>query len=262
MSNLVEAAVSYAARGYYVFPCKPQSKEPATKHGFKDATTDEQVIREWWTDNPQYNIGIRTGPASGIWVLDVDGEQGRDSYLKYQGEIPYDTPQVTTPNGGFHLYFVYDDRADNLRNSVKSIPGLDVRTEGGYVLAPESILDNGRYEYQGNYREPTEAPERLLAALQRPVRGLTGTPVEATIVEGQRNGTVFSRARSLFKQGYDENEVPIGAIIVINEKIISALIGLSLGGRRKNLPLFSTGINVLHSSQPYDSGSSVLSRFN
>lgn len=206
MSNLARAAISYAANGYYVFPCKARSKEPATKHGFKDATRDEPVIREWWTDNPNYNIGIRTGPQSGMWVLDVDGEQGRESYQKYQGDIPWNTPQVRTPNGGFHLYFVYDERAKDLRNSVKSIPGLDVRTEGGYVLAPGSILDNGGYEYQGNYREATAAPDTLVRALQRPATTFA-KPVEATILEGTRNATLFSLARRMYRSGLDDDEV-------------------------------------------------------
>ena len=145
MNNLLEAALSYAAKGYLVFPCKPRSKEPATKHGFKDATRDQETIRGWWLENPNYNIAIATGKESGLWVLDVDGEEGRESYRKYQGDIPYDTPNVKTPSGGFHLYFAYTEQADKLRNSVKSIPGLDVRTEGGYVVAAGSVLEDGQY---------------------------------------------------------------------------------------------------------------------
>jgi hypothetical protein len=108
MNNLVEAALSYAGKGYHVFPCKPRSKEPATKHGFKDATRDQETVRRWWSENPNYNIAIATGKESGLWVLDVDGEVGRESYLKCQSDIPYDTPNVKTPSGGFHLYFAYD----------------------------------------------------------------------------------------------------------------------------------------------------------
>jgi hypothetical protein len=95
MNNLVEAALSYAGKGYHVFPCKPRSKEPATKHGFKDATRDQETVRRWWSENPNYNIAIATGKESGLWVLDVDGEEGRESYLKYQSNIPYDTPTAT-----------------------------------------------------------------------------------------------------------------------------------------------------------------------
>jgi bifunctional DNA primase/polymerase-like protein len=76
MNKFLEAALLYAANGYHVFPCKPMSKEPATKHGFKDATTDEETIRGWWDENPNYNVAIRTGAASRLWVLDVDGEVG------------------------------------------------------------------------------------------------------------------------------------------------------------------------------------------
>jgi len=146
-NTIFDTVILYARKGYLVFPCKPRGKEPATKHGFKDATRDEETIRRWWSENPNYNIAIATGKESGLWVLDVDGEEGRESYLKYQSDIPFNTPNVKTPNGGFHLYFAYDEQADKLRNSVKSIPGLDVKTEGGYVVAAGSVLEDGRYEY-------------------------------------------------------------------------------------------------------------------
>jgi hypothetical protein len=217
MNKFLEAALLYAANGYHVFPCKPMSKEPATKHGFKDATTDEETIRGWWDENPNYNVAIRTGAASRLWVLDVDGEVGRESYLKYQSDIPYDTPNVKTPSGGFHLYFAYDEEAEKLHNSVKSIPGLDVRTEGGYVVAAESVLEDGRYEYLNSWREPTQAPVSLVSAIRAASeRGGLTAPVAQTIPEGQRNDTLFSRARSLLAQGYDETEV-FGALYAVNQ---------------------------------------------
>jgi hypothetical protein len=205
MENFVEVALSYAAKGNQVFPCQARGKEPLIKGWQNKATTDEGQIRAWWDKWPEANIGLPTGKANGFWALDVDGEEGRESYLKYQGDIPHDTPNVKTPSGGFHLYFAYDDQAEKLRNSVKSIPGVDVRTEGGYVVAVGSVLEDGQYEYLNSWREPTQAPERLVRDILRASeRGGITAPVERTIPEGQRNSTLFCRARSLFAQGYND----------------------------------------------------------
>jgi len=69
--TFLELALSYAARGWHVFPCVPRTKEPLTKHGWQDATTDTQQITAWWTAHPDANLGIACG-ASGLVVLDVD----------------------------------------------------------------------------------------------------------------------------------------------------------------------------------------------
>src|SRR5579859_4487703 len=64
-------AMAYARRGWPVFPCQPGAKMPATRHGFRDATTDPQQIRWWWDRQPAANVAIATG-APGPDVLDVD----------------------------------------------------------------------------------------------------------------------------------------------------------------------------------------------
>ncbi len=66
-----EAAQAYARVGWPVFPCHPGSKEPATLHGFLDASTDERQIRQWWRRDPERNVAIATG-APGPDVVDVD----------------------------------------------------------------------------------------------------------------------------------------------------------------------------------------------
>src|SRR5262245_64566830 len=65
--------------GLAVFPLKPRDKAPATRHGFKEATSDPRIVDGWWQGWPDLNIGIATGKASGVWVLDVDGETGEAS---------------------------------------------------------------------------------------------------------------------------------------------------------------------------------------
>jgi hypothetical protein len=79
-SDALAAALSYADSGIPVFPCNPDNKRPLTEHGFKDATTDPVRIRSWWREHPSAMIGVPTGPASGIFVvdLDVDEKKGVD----------------------------------------------------------------------------------------------------------------------------------------------------------------------------------------
>ena len=109
---VLEAALSYAQGGIPVFPCNPHNKRPLTEHGFKDATTDPERIRSWWREHPQAMIGVPTGSASGVFVidLDVDEEKGIDGRKVYKdlclknGSIP-DTIAQQTPRGGLHLLF-------------------------------------------------------------------------------------------------------------------------------------------------------------
>jgi putative DNA primase/helicase len=162
----LRAALEYAARGWRVFPvhsptgradrpcscgkldCTNVGKHPRTARGFKDATTDEAQIREWWTMWPDANIGVATGIASGIWVLDVDGAEGQAALAQFErehGPLPETVGQVTG-SGGRHLLFRY---VPGLTNKVKFAPGLDVRTDGGYVVVPPSLHVSGRrYEWE------------------------------------------------------------------------------------------------------------------
>lgn len=204
-NSILEVALSYAAKGYYVFPCKPRSKDPATQHGFKDATTDEGQIRRWWAENSEYNIGIPTGKVNGFWALDVDGLEGSHSLNTFRSDIPLDTPQVRTGKG-FHLWFAYPEGVEDLKGSAGKVgKGLDIRAEGGYVLAPGSIHPSGaRYESSNSYTEPTQAPERLLKAL-RSKRG--AGPLSGPVEEGSRNSTLASIAGGLAWRGVPEDAI-------------------------------------------------------
>jgi hypothetical protein len=132
-----------ATRGFRLFPCRSQSKEPAVRNWQKLATTDPQKLARWFRDFPEANWAIATGRASGIVVVDVDGEQGERSWseiCQQYGEV--NTLTVRTPRGR-HLYFIYP-AGTVIRNSVSKIaPGVDIRGEGGYVLCPPSIHPTG-----------------------------------------------------------------------------------------------------------------------
>lgn len=140
MTDLLAAALRLAAYGWPVFPCRPGSKEPATAHGFRDATTDPEWIRAWWRRDPSANIGIPTG-APGPDVLDVDVKPGGDGYgalerLKRTGLCAGALAMVATRNGGLHLYY------RGTSQPTRGLRGLyvDFKAAGGYVLAPGSTV--------------------------------------------------------------------------------------------------------------------------
>jgi Bifunctional DNA primase/polymerase, N-terminal len=136
-SDLLKAALDYAAAGIPVFPCEPDGKAPATAQGFRDATTDPRQIKLWWGRGPRYNIGLRPADASWI-VLDVDLYKGIDPELL--ARLP-ETFTVETPRGGRHLYFESPVEYGNTAFGRH----IDVRSANGYVLAPESIVNGKPY---------------------------------------------------------------------------------------------------------------------
>ncbi len=167
-TTLRDAALDYARRGWPVFPirwrdaetgmcscrsveCKNVAKHPLTPHGFKDATTNVNVIERWWDRWPEANVGVPTGQAIRAWVLDVDGEGGSRSLTALEtelGALP-ETLEAQTGSGGRHLFFALPtDRAIGNRQATNKRTGIDVRGEGGYVIAPPSLHRSGRrYEW-------------------------------------------------------------------------------------------------------------------
>lgn len=158
LQELTDAALSYAARGWRVFPVRQGGKEPATEHGVKDATTNTMQIKSWWAYLP-YNIGIATGPESGIFVIDVDPRNGG----KWRPSPEEETLTVRTGGGGWHYYYQWPEGAAKLRS--RRDVGIDVKGAGGYVVAPPSVT-TGPYTYDavassGPYPRP--APAHILA---------------------------------------------------------------------------------------------------
>jgi hypothetical protein len=148
-------ALAFARVGIPVFPCDTL-KRPLTMRGHRDATTDVRIIRQWWACWPDALVGIPTGPDSGVWVLDVDGEAGRRSLNDLMARLGIETisdltPCVSrTPSGGLHLIFRLEP-GERPRNRARDIgAGLDTRgvkvdgTSAGYFIAPGSTLPDGR----------------------------------------------------------------------------------------------------------------------
>lgn len=145
-NKLLAAALSYAAAGWPVFPCKPGSKEPATVHGFHDASTDPDVIWAWWQRSPYANVAIATG-APAVDVLDVDVKPEGTGFpafnrLQRAGLLTGSRALVKTPSGGVHAYFTGTEQGCGaLRRHF-----LDFKARGGYVLAPPSEFGGRTYE--------------------------------------------------------------------------------------------------------------------
>jgi hypothetical protein len=145
---MLQAALQYAALGWHVFPCAVGQKKPATPHGFKDATTDEATIRRWWTTNPRFNIGLATGEISGIVALDIDprhyGDMVIEAALDEHGPLPDGYYESHTGGGGRHYLFAYDGEA-----SIDLADGLEVKSDGRYIIVPPSIHPNQKsYEWE------------------------------------------------------------------------------------------------------------------
>ena len=152
-------ALGYAARGIPVFPCAPSGprvKRPLTNNGHHNATSDVSAVGRWWQQWPAALVGVPTGAASGVWLLDVDGDAGRRSLNNLLSELGLDTlGDLTacvsrTPSGGLHLIFRLQP-GERPRTRARDIAaGLDTRgvredgASGGYFIAPGSILPDGR----------------------------------------------------------------------------------------------------------------------
>jgi hypothetical protein len=171
--ELLRAALELAGRGRPVHPCKPAGKDPLTRHGVHEATTDPAIIRRWWQRWPNANPGLATGQASGLLVLDVDAHHAGMATLARlcaHGD-GLATLEVETGSGGVHLYLALPAGID-LGNSNRGIktgfgPGVDVRGSGGYVVAPPSVHPSGgRYRWGSGQLLPV--PGWLVQVLTQP----------------------------------------------------------------------------------------------
>lgn len=205
---MVETARRYMARGWHVFPVS--GKVPATEHGLHDASTDEELAELWWANHPERGIGLATGKVSGVWVLDLDGEEGREAFVGIQereGQI--DRTLAAKTGNGVHLYFRMPAGTADVRNSASKVgPHIDVRGSGGYVVAPPSPHPSGKTYAWVKGRSPDDvspaaAPRWLLElVLMRERRtAAAAVPVEDSIGEGGRNQTLTSLGGTMRRRG-------------------------------------------------------------
>jgi hypothetical protein len=176
----LQQAFGLAARGWRVFPCESRGKKPLIAEWQNHASCDPAEIQALWLRNPTANIAIATGSGSGIFVLDVDGQQGSDALLRWHagGLQISDTLRVQTGRGT-HLYFSWPTSTVVRNSASKLAPGLDVRGDGGYVIAPPSVHETGHvYTFSNPDITPCCAPEWLLHRIAQPQQGICLSPWE------------------------------------------------------------------------------------
>lgn len=200
---MLEAALALAARGFAIFPL--DGKIPfAGSHGHKDATTAPETIRAWWSTHPNADIGIATGAPSGVVVLDIDGPEGELALKHSDYELP-ETLEARTGKGR-HLYFIRP--GVELRNFAGRLPKIDMRADGGYVVAPPSrhVDGDGKltgriYEWEDEDATVAPCPLWLIELAQQATKEQEAAKAANSddddagpFIEGQRNTKMFEFA--------------------------------------------------------------------
>ncbi len=218
-----QRAQDYTARSWAVIPlhsvnnngctcgkidCRSPGKHPRTRHGVKDASLESDQIDEWFKSDVLSNIGIATGAASGLLVLDIDprndGTATLEKAQRELGRLP-DTVTVKTGGGGQHLYFRLPKKKIKKDSSGKLVgSGVDVLTDGAFVVGVGSRHSSGeRYKWE-NGPSKTEIASLPKAWIRR-LRGKRSTSVPSTpinrITEGQRNSALTSFVGKLIHSG-------------------------------------------------------------
>lgn len=217
MGDCLEAAIKYATKyGWAVFPVRPETKRPYTPHGCLDAKKDVGAIRAWWRKWPEASVGIATGSASNLIVIDedVDDDKGIDGihsvrmWEKSHGDLP-ETVTAITGRGGYHLYYHYTGK--DLKNRAGLLDGVDIRGEGGYVVAPPSTHPNGteyQWEFDPDDYSPAELNQSVMELLREDEEGqYEAFELPDKIPSGQRNTTLFKLASSLQAQGLPDQAI-------------------------------------------------------
>ena len=238
MGDCLSAAIKYATEfNWAVFPVSPKNKKPLTPHGCKDAKKNVGAIKAWWKKWPDANIGIATGSASNLVVIDedcdedkgLDGLQSVTEWERIHGKLPT-TYMCLTGRGDYHLYFRYD--GTDIKNRAGLLEGVDVRGEGGYVIAPPSIHPNGTeyvWEYDPEEFELADANETVMELL---AADKTSEPEQFKlpdkIQDGARNDTIFKLASSMQAQGLPDEAIRDAVYKTNSELCVQPLDGKEL----------------------------------
>jgi hypothetical protein len=187
-------ATEYVKRGWSIFPLKPRTKKPATPHGFKDATHDPRIVRNWFDNDAGFNIGIATGVASGLFAVDVDPRHAGDETLgaleRRYGPLPETIRALTGGDDqGQHILF-RQPKGVKLASSLGD--GIEIKSDGGYIVAAPSIHPDSGHAYRWDVGAlPSEtaladAPMWLVDALttdsRPPMAPIDGTDAADTVL--------------------------------------------------------------------------------
>lgn len=222
--SALESAKQYIDLGWRVHPVR-RDKTPLLKGWPAKATTDESQVAAWWSGNGHLGIGIVTGASSDLVVLDIDPRHnGNESLRELEqqcGTLPV-TVTCKTGGGDRQFYFRYP-QGIVIKNKTKvgGLNGVDVRGEGGYVIAPPSMHPSGgRYEWISETYELANLPSAWISLLQQQPMADTPTATpngdgqlrQSTLqfiangaAEGERNSRLFEAAAELAGTGFDRS---------------------------------------------------------
>lgn len=218
-NNSKQAALKYLQRHWSVIPIRAHDKRPAIRwQEFQHRVATRAELEEWFRKWPEGNVGIVTGAISGLVVLDIDPKHGGDESLSDQvreyGPLPR-TVEAQTGGGGRHLYFAHPGGV--VRNQVGLAPGIDLRGDGGCVVAPPSLHASGRHYRWVEGHAPQQIPLAPLPGWLRQASSgaaQTGHPldywrqlVRQGVGEGERNNTLASMTGHLLWHGVDADVV-------------------------------------------------------
>ena len=207
MLSIKNTALEYAERGWKVLPlhfinnrgccschkgeaCGSAGKHPVLKHGLKDASRDPADIKKWWTRWELSNIGIVTGHASGFWVLDIDPRNGGDDSLA-DIELEHGSISTLTANtGGGGHHYLFNMPKGGL-NCGKLRDGIDIKGEGGYIVAtPSNHVSGGVYRW-ANDLEIADAPDWLLDLPKKVIAPLS-YPAQKEATSNKKSKEIWS----------------------------------------------------------------------
>jgi hypothetical protein len=235
----LEAALAFAANGWRIFPSPPGSKRSYKSmkvHGGArwGATNNPDEVRRDFTRWPQANIGLPTGLENKIWVLEADTKKGNHQHdglpalhalTDWFGPLP-ETLMAESPSGSRHFYFRWP-QGQMIRNSTGEIgPGLDVRGEGGMVIAPPSLRDGVAYRWINE----TKIAAALSWLLELVTAG-SGTDTEAHVSNGEPQATIPEIKAAL-------DAIPIKGMTYQRWISIGHAVHAASGGSDKGLALF------------------------
>ena len=211
-NTLLESALQYARRGWYVFPCREKNgepffdkklgkerflkaKSPYILGGFQVATTDEHQIKEWWTKWPNAAIGVSCG-HSNLVAIDIDIKDGRKGFDNFMRLNVSDSGALhsLTPSGGNHI--IYSGQEHSQANVLK---GVDLRSIGGYILVPPSKIEVDSkvlsyIELDDWDRTPSKVPTDLIEKLNL-LRGKTEKRNKEKYVSHETQTQLVKRAK-------------------------------------------------------------------
>ena len=230
-----------AERGWRLLPCARAARRRCSNAGPHWRHPILQTIQEWAAKNPECNWGAATGPGSGVFVLDVDGEAGRASLAALEaqyGPLPVTLTSITgRADGGEHRWFNYPASHEIRGSAGKLGEGLDIRGAGGYVIVPPSIHETGRaYQWAAPEQSIADAPSWLLDLLSDEARKSGNLPSThiGILVKGERNDGLTRYAGWLRRKGAEPPE--------LEEKLHAA------NARRCQPPLMETEVRGIAAS--------------